>query len=168
MYRRLFFVLPDETHAMQVVHDIEASGVDHNHIHAVPGHGVTLAQLHLATPRQQRDAAGRIGKMIWITNLVIFFIALIGLIQALARNSVLWTAVALLVVTATIVAGVLFASRVPGTHLGDLRSALSHGDIVLMVDVPKARVHEIEEVAERHHPEVTAGGVGWIIGVLGV
>ncbi|MHB8427940.1 MAG: hypothetical protein ACYDGU_09275 [Acidiferrobacterales bacterium] len=168
MYRRLFFVLPDEAHTMQVVHDIEASGIDRSHIHAVPGHGVTLTQLPTATPRQQHDAAGRIEKMAWITNLVIFFIALTGLIQTLARNSVPWTVVALLVAAATVIAGVLFASLVPDTHLGDLHSALSHGDIVLMMDVPKTRVREIEGVAERHHPEVTVGGVGWTIGALGI
>ncbi len=42
MYRRMYFVLPDETHALQVMQDIEESGVEHRHIHGVPGRGVTL------------------------------------------------------------------------------------------------------------------------------
>ena len=168
MYRRLYFVLPDEAHALQVMQDIEALGVDHGHIHAVPGHGITLSQLPPATARQRRDVAGRAEKIAWAANLIVFFLALIGLIQALARNSMLWSVVALLVAAATLSAGALFAARVPDTHLDELRGALSHCDIVLMVDVPKTRVHEIEEVVERRHPEVTAGGVGWTIATLGI
>ena len=168
MYRRLYFVLPDETHAQQVVHDIEASGVDRSHIHVVPGHGVKLTQLPPATLRQQHDVAGRIEKIVWMVNLAVFFIAAIALIQGLVRNSVWWSVVALIVVAATAGAGALFASRIPDMHLSELYSALSHGDIVLMVDVPKARVLEIEAVAERRHPEVTAGGVGWAVNAFGV
>ncbi len=168
MYRRLYFVLPDEFHALQVMRQMEAHGVNRDRIHAIPGHGTTLGQLPPASLRQQQDIAGRIEKILWMTNMVIFFLALIGLIQALASQSIIGSVVAILVVGATLGGGVLFAARVPDTHLGELRGALSHDDIVLMVDVPKTRVHEIGEIVERNHPEVTAGGVGWAVSALGI
>ena len=37
-----------------------------------------------------------------------------------------------------------------------------------MVDVPKWRVAEVEEIVYRRHPEVTAGGTGWTIHALGI
>lgn len=37
-----------------------------------------------------------------------------------------------------------------------------------MVDVPKQRVAEIEELMYRRHPEATAGGTGWTIEALGI
>ena len=168
MYRRMYFVLPDETHALQVMQDIEESGVEHRHIHGVSGRGVTLTHLPEASMRQQHDIAARLEKTAWTANLAVFFIALLALIQALAHGSVLWAAIILVVLAATVFAGVLFALRVPDTHLAEMHGALSHGDVVLMADVPRERVHEIDEVVERRHPEATAGGVGWAIDVPGI
>lgn len=168
MHRRLYFVLPDETHALQVTQDLQATGVDRNHIHAISGEGVKLTQLPPATPRQRHNIVGLIERVIWGANLAIFFIALIGLIQGLVRGSLLWSVIALVFIIAAVGGGALFAMRVPDVHLGEFRGALSHGDIVLMVDVPKSRVDEIEKIVERRHPEATAGGVGWTIEALGV
>ena len=66
------------------------------------------------------------------------------------------------------IAGALFAMRVPDTHLDEFRGALSHREVLLMVDVPKWRVAEVEEIVYRRHPEVTAGGTGWTIHALGI
>ena len=35
--------------------------------------------------------------------------------------------------------------------------------LLLMVDVPASRVHDVEQVVSRRHPEVGVGGVGWHI-----
>ncbi|MHB8455281.1 MAG: hypothetical protein ACYDDO_11440 [Acidiferrobacterales bacterium] len=168
MYRRLYFILSDETCALQVMQDIEAAGVAHDHIHAMPGKGINLNQLPPATPRQQHNVVGRIERIVWGTNLGIFFVALVGLIQGLVRGSIIWSAVSLLIIIAAIAGGALFAVLVPDVHLGEFRGALSHGDIVLLVDVPKSRVREIEEIVEQRHPDATAGGVSWTINALGV
>ncbi len=168
MYRRLFFVLPDETNAVQLTQDIEAAGVDHDHIHAIPGEGVKLSRLPAATPRQKNNIIGLIERIIWGANLIVFFVALIALIDGLVRGSVFWSVVALLVMIAAVVGGALFALRVPDVHLSEFRGALSHGDVLLMVDVPKSRVDDIEKVVQQRHPEATLGGVGWTIDALGV
>lgn len=47
-------------------------------------------------------------------------------------------------------------------------SALSHDNALLMVDVPKARVAEIEALLGRRHPEAMAGGASWTIEALGI
>jgi len=39
-----------------------------------------------------------------------------------------------------------------------------HGEVVLMVDVPRERVHEIEHRVSPWHREAGLGGVGWTVG----
>jgi hypothetical protein len=53
-------------------------------------------------------------------------------------------------------------------HLGEFRDALAHGEVLLMVDVPRGRVSEVEDRVHRHHPEATVGGVGWSADMLRV
>jgi len=55
---------------------------------------------------------------------------------------------------------------VPDTHLDEFRGALSHSEVLLMVDVPRQRVAEIEEIVRQQHPEATLGGAGWTIEAL--
>jgi hypothetical protein len=47
-------------------------------------------------------------------------------------------------------------------------SALSHDNALLMVDVPKARVAEVEALIERRHPEAVTGRASWTIEALGI
>lgn len=53
--------------------------------------------------------------------------------------------------------------RVPDTHLDEFRGALSHSEVLLMVDVPKPRVAEIEKLVGRRHPETIPGGTSWTL-----
>ncbi len=73
MHRRLYFVLPDEAHARQVGQDLDGVGLDLNHIHAISGEGVKLAQLPPATPRHRHNIFGLIECIIRGLNLAIFF-----------------------------------------------------------------------------------------------
>jgi hypothetical protein len=165
-YRRLYFVIPDEPQAVKVVYDLEASDVARQHIHAIAGKGAILTQLPSANERQRLDAASRLEHTVWAANLVLFFLALAGLMTSIARDSSIGSVLSVALMALTFVAGALFAIRVPDTHLDEFRGALSHGEVLLMVDVPKQRVAEIEELVERRHPEATAGGTGWTIEAL--
>jgi hypothetical protein len=74
-----------------------------------------------------------------------------------------WSAVALFIMLATFIAGEQFVVHVPNVHLTEFTDALSHGEILLMVDVPKNRVAEIEHFVHHRYPEAVVGGVGWSI-----
>jgi hypothetical protein len=69
---------------------------------------------------------------------------------------------------ATFAFGVWFIARVPDVHLQGFLQELAHGEIVLMVDVPRARAAEIEQRVERRHPQVQSGGSGWTMDAFGV
>ena len=167
-FRRLYFVIPDEPQATQVVNDLETAGVGRQHMHAIAGRGTTLTQLPPATERQRQDAGARLERLAWSGNLVLFFLGTVGLIASLAWSSLVGGALSVALMMLTLAAGAWFALRVPDTHLDEFRGALSHSEILLMVDVPRQRVAEIEEMVRRRHPEATPGGTGWTIEALGI
>jgi len=168
MLRRLYFMIPDESQAMQAVADVETVGVDRNHVHALPGRGATLTHLPLATERQRRDDAWHLESLVWTTNMALFGLALLGLLVSLYLRSLAGSAAAAAIMVLTFAAGTWFAVRVPDTHLSEFRGALAHGEILLMVDVPKAKVFDVEEIIRRRHPEAVLGGAGWTLGWLGI
>ena len=165
-YRRLYFVIPDEAQASQLVSDLEAEGVNRQHMHAIAGRGATLTQLPPATERQRQDAGSRLERIAWNGDLTLFFLGLVGLIVSLVRASPTGSLLSVVLMTLTLVSGALFALRVPNTHLDEFRGALSHSEILLMVDVPRQRVAEIEELVRQRHPEAIPGGSGWTIEAL--
>ncbi|OGI49493.1 MAG: hypothetical protein A3E57_06015 [Candidatus Muproteobacteria bacterium RIFCSPHIGHO2_12_FULL_60_33] len=167
-HRRLYFIVPDEPQAVKIVTDLETAGVDRRHIHAIAGKGTTLEKLPPANERQRRDTVWRLQQALWLGNLVVFALGGIGLIVSVAQGSLTGTILSSAVMVLTLTAGFLFATRVPDTHLDEFRGVLSHHEVLLMVDIPKQRVAEIEELIYRRHPEATAGGTGWTIEVLGI
>ena len=63
-----------------------------------------------------------------------------------------WLLLPLGMMLASFLAGLRF-TRLPNVHLDEFRDALSHGEILLMVDVPKKEVDEIRDIILEHHPE---------------
>jgi hypothetical protein len=88
--------------------------------------------------------------------------------MALISGDTLWSIVAIFVMLATFIAGELFVVFVPDVHLSEFSDALSHGEILLMVDVAKNQVAEVENLVHRHHPEAVVGGVGWTLDAFGI
>jgi hypothetical protein len=167
MLRRLFFLFPDEKHAQRVVDELVNLNIPERRMHAITV-GVELKTLPEATERQKRDTAFRVEWFLWNVNLLIFSFAFIALIAALASGEIFWSAVAFSIMLATFIAGEQFVVYVPDVHLSEFTDALSHGEILLMVDVPRNRVAEIEHFVHHRHPEAYAGGVSWSIDAFGI
>lgn len=160
MLRRLFFVVPDPALAVELVGEIEHMGVQRDHIHALARTGMDLSTLPKVSDTHDSDIVWRIEWNLWKVNLTIFGLASLVFIAALLGGYTTWAAVMLAVMVLTCVIGALFVLFVPDT-VSEFTAALAHGEIVLMVDVPKWRVRDIETWVDRHHPEAICGGVGW-------
>jgi len=168
MLRRLFFVIPDPGLAVELVSEIERMGVQRDHMHALARDGMDLSALPKATAAQRNDVAWKIEWNLWKVNLALFGLALFGFILALSSASAAWTVFTLAVMVLTFLLGALFVFFIPDTHLDEFTAALAHGEVVLMVDVPKRRVRDIETWVDRHHPEAVCGGVGWTTEHFGI
>jgi len=168
MNRRLYFLFPTPLQVRSVVSELKGAGIGVEGMHAVARPGIRLNGLPVASPQQRQDMARRLGRWLWRANLGVFALALVLLLGFVAGGHPQWVWVPLLMMLATFVAGERFATQVPNTHLDEFADALDHGEILLMVDVPKRRVAEIEAMVHRRHPEATVGGVGWAVGALGI
>ena len=169
MKRRLYFLFPDETHAREAVDQLlDGAGVDARHIHAIAKDEGKLRYLPFTTSGQKHDLAGHLEHYLWSTNLGLFFVALALLVVALVTGSSVWMAAALVVMAATFIGGLLFAQHLPHTHLGDFHAALERGEILLMVDVPKEKIHTVEQFIHAHYPEAYDGGVSWTVDAIGL
>lgn len=161
MNRRLYFLLPDRSHALSVVDELARSGIDTLHMHALADQRTRLDGLPGASRRQYRDSANSLEKVLWNTNLVSFACALTALIVLLiTMGPSWWLTIPIGTLAVNFVIGLHF-SNIPNTHLGEFRDALAHGEILLLVDVPEVRVAEVEHLVRHRHPEVIPGGVGW-------
>lgn len=161
MQRRLYFLIPDRQHALAVVDELAAHGIDRKYMHALGDKRTRLDGLPTASKRQKNDDAEKVEKLLWNLNLASFALALAALIVLpILKGLTWWLALPAAIIAANFLIGLRFTT-VPNTHLGEFRDALAHGEILLMVDVPESRVAEVETDIHHHHPEATVGGVGW-------
>jgi hypothetical protein len=161
MNRRLYFLIPDRQHALDVVDELVAHGIDVSHMHAIGDRRTRLDGLPRTSPHQRNDTAQRVEKICWNANLASFALALIALIvMPVLYGLNWWLLLPAGVMAANFLVGLLF-TNIHNTHLGEFRDALAHGEILLLVDVPESRVAEVETEVHQRHPEATIGGVGW-------
>ena len=166
MLRRLFFLFPDEPHAQRAVDQLVNLNIPLRRIHAIAT--VELKTLPQATQRQKKDTAFRIERFLWGANLVVFTLALAALVIAIVNAEFNWAMIALSIMAITFIAGEQFAVHIPRVHLDEFTDALSHGEILLMIDVPSKRVAEIEDFVHHKYPEAAVGGVSWSTEAFGL
>lgn len=167
MLRRLFFLFPNEAKAQAAVDQLLYLNIAKRHMHAIV-QGKKLTSLPEATDRQKADTAFRVERSLWYANLQIFVIALIMLGASVFMVNITLAVVSVMLLLATFIAAELFVVKVPDVHLTEFTDALSHGEVLLMVDVYNGRVAEIENFIHHKHPEATVGGVGWTVDAFGL
>lgn len=160
MNRRLYFLAPDAEHARGIVKDLELTGISDKDIHAVSRSSTSLGDLPPATRAQKKDMGLYLERGLWNLNLAVFAISIALLATLLIKGLTGWAIIPLAIAISTFVVGLLF-TRVPNAHLNEFRDALHHGEILLMIDSPRNRVSEIEDLVQRRHPGAVVGGVGW-------
>ena len=165
--RRIFFTVPNARHASRIITELEAAGIERSRMHALARTGINLPGLPVATEPQRRDRVSLLENRFWRTDLVVFGIAAVLLALATFNAWTFWAIAALFVMLLSFLLGNWFSVNLPHAHLGDLRVPLAHGEVVLMIDVPRTRVREIEQLVSRHHPEADVSGVSWTIQALG-
>jgi len=168
MKRRLYFLFSDNGQARTAVADLAGIGVDAGHMHVVARPGADVSGLPPATERQRRDVLKRLDKTLWGGNLVLFGAAVAALILSVVFGSAVGIVLAGAVMIVSITGGALFAMRLPSIHLDEFHEELRHGELLLMVDVSRDCVEDVEELMRRRHPEAVAGGSGWTPDLFGV
>lgn len=169
MKRRLYFLFPDVEHT-RVAADglINVADVPHENIHVFGKHGDQVGRVPQPTQRQQKDMAARIEYLLWHGNLALFGIASVVLVGSLINGSTAWALAAAIVMAGTFLSGMFFTTRVPHVHIHHFKEAVEHGEMLMIIDVPKSRVKEVEDFIHHRYPEAVTGGTSWTIDAFGL
>lgn len=154
-------MLPDLDTTKIVVDELLLKRIDEHHIHVVAKEGTPMGDLPEANLLQKSDfipamerglAVGGITGILAGIAAVTFPPA--GLI--LGGGAILGTSLAGAGIGAWISG--MIGMDVPNSQIEKFEGAIEKGEVLMMVDIPKERVDEIEALVQQHHPEADVGG----------
>jgi hypothetical protein len=160
--RRLYVLLPSEASCHAVVEELEAAGIAESHLHVIAGWSHDVRDLPEASVWQRTELAHGIEWGIGLGGVA----GLLGGLLAVAfpPAGLVLGGGALLAGTAAgagfgALVTALLGSQEHSHKLDVFQRALAEGQILLMVDVARQRVGEVEATILRHHPEADIGAV---------
>ena len=162
MRRRLYFVLPDLGSAIRTANDLLLARIEDRYMHYLAKRGTPLGELHEANVFQKSDLRHSMQLGFILGGCAGFLIGIyIYMTPPEGTNLQLVT-----ILIATVV-GALFGAwaasmigiSAPNVSLKRFEAVLGEGHVLLMVDVPKDRVEEIQELVHRSHPEASDHGL---------
>jgi hypothetical protein len=156
MRRRIYWLLPDLASARRTMNDLLLARIEERYIHFVGPEGADMSGLHAANVLQTSDIV-RAAQMGMIVGAAIGAAA--GAIVAM--SSVVGDTSPPAIVIALALGGSVFGAWVssmigaslPSRRLARFEKAIEQGSILLMVDVPRSRIDEVEGMLEAAHPE---------------
>lgn len=158
--RRLYFLLPDVESARKVVDELLLARIEERHIHVIAKEGVALEDLPEASLVQKSDLVPAVERGLALGGATGVVAGLVAL--ALPTGLVLGGGALLAIGLAGAGVGALMSSMIgvdaPNSQLKDFEAAVEQGEILMLVDVPKQRVHDIQDRVKSHHPEADIEG----------
>lgn len=162
MLRRIYFLVPTVAAAKTIVDELLLARIEERHLHVVAREGTPLEDLPEAkvaqstdlVPSLQRGAAaggiaGALAGLLAVTfppaGLVLGGGALLGL-TAFGAGFGAWMSS-------------MVGVGLPNSRIERYQSAIESGQLLLMIDLHRDRVEEIEQLVTRHHPEAELEGV---------
>ncbi len=159
--RRIYFLVPDIDTARKVVDELLLARVEERHMHLVAKEGTPMEDLPEATFLQKTDFVPALEKGLAIggaTGVLAGLAAITfppaGLI--LGGGAVLAIALAGAGVGAWVSS--MIGASIPNSRIKEFTKAIEQGEVLMLVDVPKAKVEAIEEMVKQHHPEAEIEG----------
>jgi len=159
MRRRLYYIFPSVKVTNQVVDELLLKRIELKHIHVMANDNIDLGDLPEASIFQKRD----------IRHAILVGAAaglLLGVITGIVAHKVLDIQLGGLLL-ATSFAGTLlgswFSSMIgmmeTNTDLKPYEKHLAEGKLLVMVDIPKEKMDEIEDMMKKRHPEARFKGM---------
>jgi hypothetical protein len=159
--RRIYFLVPDIDVARKVVDELLLARIEERHIHLVAKEGTPMEDLPEATFLQKTDFVPALERGIAIGGATGAIAGLVALAFPPA-GLVLGGGAVLAIALAGAGAGAWFSSMVgasiPNSRIKEFEKAVEQGEVLMLVDVPKAKVEQIEEMVKSHHPDAEVEG----------
>jgi len=158
--RRLYFLVDDIDCVRKVVDGLLLARIEERHIHVIAKKGVALEKLPEASLLQKSDFVPAVERGIAVGGATGILAGLVAM--ALPGGLVLGGGAVL--ATALLGVGVgawlsgMIGMDAPNSRLKQFESAIEKGEFLLLVDVAKARVNEIEALIKDHYPKAEVEG----------
>lgn len=163
MRRRIYWLLPDLKSAKRTMDDLLLARIDEGHIHFVAREGTDLSGLHAANLLQTSDVirSAEVG-LVMGGALGGILGAIVAVVYPIVGDKPQWGMIAVLAIVGAPFgawASSLIGVSTPSKRLKRFEAEIEQGSILLMTDVPKGRVEEIETRLQALHPEARLEGV---------
>ena len=157
--RRLYFLLPDLDVTHKVVDELLLARIEERHIHVIAKEGAPLGDLPEASLIQTSDFVPAMERGVALGGAT----GIVAGLAAIAMPGVVIAGGALLgigLVGAGMGAwlGGMIGMDVENTHIKQFEEAIQSGQILVLADVPKDRIDEIQAMVKKHHPEADFEG----------
>lgn len=151
--QRIYFLVPDIETSRTIVTELKEAEVEEKHIHIVAADNVSLEELPEASLLQKSDFLAAVERGIPLGAAAGL---LAGLVTIVVPGGVAMGGGALL---ATMAAGAgvgswmgsMVALDIPNSRHREFQQAIDRGEFLILIDVPKERVLEIENLVLAHH-----------------
>ena len=158
---RLYFLMPDITVTHRLVNELLLSHVEERHIHVIAKEGTPMEELPEASLLQKSDFIPAIERGLTLGAISGVLVGLVAMAFPPAGLVVGGGAVSAIVAAGAGVGGWLSSMvgvSVPSTRLKKFEGAINAGEVLVLIDVKRDRVDEIEELVKQHHPEADIEG----------
>jgi len=159
--RRVYFLVPDLAVAKRIVDELLLARVEERHLHVLAKRGTPLEDLPEASLLQKTDFVPAVQRGLALGGATGM---LAGLVAVALPATPLVIAGGVLLGASLAGAGVgawlggMVGMNIGNTRLAQFADAIERGALLVMADVPPARVEEIEERVRKHLPEVEIDG----------
>lgn len=157
--RRLYFLLPDLGVAHKVVDELLLARIEERHIHVIAREGTPLTDLPEATLVQKSDFVPAMERGIAMggaTGIVAGLVALALPGVVIAGGALLAMGLAGAGMGAWL--GGMIGMDVENTHIRQFEEAIEGGQLLVLVDVPRDRVDDIQDSVKKHHADADFEG----------
>lgn len=161
MKRQLYYLLPDAEHTQQVCEDLQALGIEQEHLHAVMHEKSAIKNIRDVHSSHDKDRDFFVEWFLWRLNLSVFVLALLVFIGLAILMPSYYMLIPVMIMLMTFLIGLYFSLRVPDVHWNEFSSAIQHGEVLLIVDTPVTEMQYIDHQIHQRHPEAINGGVCW-------
>jgi hypothetical protein len=158
--RRIYFLAPDTAVARSIIDELLLERVEARHIHIVAHARIPLDDLPEASFFQKSDFFPALEQGLALGGVTGLLAGLVAV--ALPTGLVLGGAAVLAITLAGAGVGGLMSSMVgisaDSRRIEEFQSAIERGELLVMIDVPRERVEEIQTIIMKHHPEAECEG----------
>jgi hypothetical protein len=159
--RRIYFLVPDIATTKRIVDDLLLARIEERHIHVIAKRGTELEDLPEANMLQKSDFVPAVERGLALGGSAGVLAGLVAVVLPPASTVI---AGGILLGSALVGAGVgawaggMIGVSTANSRIQEFEKQIEAGRLLVMVDVPKDRVEEIEELIKSHLPQVEVEG----------